>query len=489
MYLKSALSSLAIALSVAGCASMEGLATHGQPRGSNSLATNKSFAALKVSTASWPRRDWWQDLGDPALDVLIAEALQGNPDLAIADARVRQAVAQAQATDALRKPSVKASAGTTGVRIPQTVIPEPIGGHYSTVDQAMLSFSYSFDLWGGKRAAWEAALGQARAASVDAQAVRLTLSANVARAYSQLGYAFVSKDLAQAEIDRTNTLLDLTRQRVDAGIDNQLQLRQTESYLASADERFAEAELGIATSQVTLAGLLGQGPDRGLSIARPRALKPEVVALPSTLPAELLGRRPDVVAARWRVEAASRDIKVAQTQFYPNLNLSIAAGLASMDIGKFLSAGSRFGELAPAISLPIFDGGRLRANLDNKDAEYDLAVAQYNKILVSALNEIANRLTQLHSFDQQLAAEQRAYDSAKAAWDLAMLRYKNGVGSYLEALSVRQALLVAEQGLADLQRQQIDISVQLIEALGGGFNDSEATPAPIPASTITPPIS
>ena len=209
-------------------------------------------------------------------------------------------------------------------------------------------------------------------------------------------------------------------------------------------------------------------------------LKPGALSLPSNLPAELLGRRPDIVAARWRVEAASKSIDSAKTEFYPNVNLGAMVGLAALHTSDVLKAPSRFFQIAPAISLPIFDGGRLRTNLAGKDADYDLAVAQYNKTLVSALGEVTDDLGKLRSLEQQIDDQRDARDIAKSNFDLAMRRYGEGVGNDLDALSVQQQLLLAERQLASLDAQRIDLSVQLVQALGGGYQpDTTSIPAPL----------
>jgi NodT family efflux transporter outer membrane factor (OMF) lipoprotein len=191
--------------------------------------------------------------------------------------------------------------------------------------------------------------------------------------------------------------------------------------------------------------------------------------VPANVPVELIGHRADLVAARWRVEAASKDIKSAKTEFLPNVNLGAMIGLVGLGGGNLFTMQNRFYEVAPAISLPIFDGGRRRANLSGKDAQYDVAVAQYNQTLVSAVNEISDDYDALNSVKQQIDAQQRAVDAASDAWKLSEQRYKSGIGSYLEALSVRQELLAAEQRMATLHAQQTDLNVQLIQALGGGF--------------------
>ena len=176
-----------------------------------------------------------------------------------------------------------------------------------------------------------------------------------------------------------------------------------------------------------------------------------------------------MVAARWRVEAASKNIAAAKTRFYPNLNLTAAAGTQSLLGDALFGSASRFFNIAPALTLPIFDGGRLRAGLDAEDANYDLAVAQYNKTVVGALGEVSDTLGQLGATGRQITAQQRAADIAQDSYDTVLQRYGSGVGNYLDVLSIEQQLLQAQRQLADLNAQQIDLSIQLMQALGGGF--------------------
>ena len=273
------------------------------------------------------------------------------------------------------------------------------------------------------------------------------------------------------------------QRRHTAGIDSDYQLQQTESLQASSQEQAINAEKQLASARIALAVLLGKGPDRANEIARPKVLQPAAVQLPSTLPAELLGRRPDLVAARWRVEAASKDIVASKTRFYPNLNLRAAAGTQSI-LGDALFGGpSRFWNIAPTVSLPIFDGGRLRANLDARDADYDLAVAQYNKSLVKALGDVSDSIVQVRSLNRQIDASQHAADVAKRSFDTVSQRYGAGIGNYVDVLTIEQQLLQAQQQLASLNAERIDQSIQLMQALGGGFQDEQLAQAPSTSST------
>jgi len=469
-----------MAMSMAGCANYSGLATQGQRLDANTLQTGKSLSGVTLSSAAWPSADWWKSLGDPQLDGLINEALQNSPDMQVASARAHQAQAAAYAADAARMPTLDASAGVSRSRLAKDQDPRGEGDAYSTVRNIGASFNYTFDLWGGQRAAWEAALGQARAAQVDQQAARLTLAADVAKAYSDLGQAHIVRDLAEEDLKRTRQMLELSQRRLDSGIDSHYQYQQTESLAASSESQLINAQKQLQSAKIALAVLLGKGPDRGGELARPTVLKPAAVAVPAVLPAELLGRRPDLIAARWRVEAAGRNIDASKTRFYPNLNLSASAGAESLLGDAMFGSASRFFNIAPTVSLPIFDGGRLRADLDARDADYDLAVAQYNKTLVQALGDIGNTLSQLRDTGRQIQAQQHATDIAQQSYDTVVQRYGSGIGSYLDVLSIEQQLLQAQRQLATLNAGQITLSIQLMQALGGGYsasNVASTTPA------------
>ncbi|WP_277593852.1 efflux transporter outer membrane subunit [Pseudomonas chlororaphis] len=481
--LRTRFSLVLLAISLAGCANYSGLTTEGVSLDAKSLKAGQSLSGVTLSPAAWPKSDWWKSLGDPQLDGLIREALHDSPDMQIASARAHQASAAAYAADAARMPTLDASGSVSRSRLSRSQDPRGQGDNYSTLRSLTGTFNYTFDLWGGQRDTWEAALGQARAAEIDRQAAQLTLAADVARAYSDLGQAHIVHDLADEDLKRTRQMLELSQKRLSSGIDSQYQYQQTESLEASSEASLIDAEKNLQSAKIALAVLLGKGPDRGNEIARPKVLQASAVALPSVLPAELLGRRPDLVAARWRVEAASKSIDAGKTNFYPNLNLSAAAGTQALLGDAMFGSASRFFNIAPTVSLPIFDGGRLRADLDARDADYDLAVAQYNKSLVTALGDVSDTISQLRDIGRQIAAQQHATDIAQDSYDTVVQRYGSGIGNYLDVLSIEQQLLQAQRQLATLNAQQIDLSIQLMQALGGGFQtDNLAAATPTPAS-------
>jgi NodT family efflux transporter outer membrane factor (OMF) lipoprotein len=459
----------AAALLLAACASNGGLVPSSAQLDPASLQTSKTLANATVSSGQWPAADWWKRFADPQLDALVEEALAGNPSMGAARARLDRASAFAIAAGAPLTPHMSAGADFNRQRYSATgIFPPPIGGSYYSQSQLALQFSYEIDFWGKNRAAYDAALGQARAAEVDAFAAQLLLSAAVAHSYAQLGHAFDQLDVAQSTLAQRQAIFDLTRQRLAAGLDTKVEVKQAEASIPAARQRIAQIEEDIALTRNQLAALTGKGPDRGLAIERPRA-EDRPVALPSTLPADLIGRRPDVVAQRWRVEAAQRDVDSAKAQFYPNVNLAALVGVQTVSYGKLLSPDSRIPLADAAIQLPIFDGGRLRGNLGARDADYDLAIEQYNQTVLDAVREVVDRLASLRSVDTQSTEALAGLSAAEEAYSVAVARYRAGLGNFLQVLAAETQVLDQRNIKADLRYRELDLSIDLIRALGGGF--------------------
>ncbi len=475
---------LALCLALAACAGNHGLHPTGTPTDPQSLRSEQSLAGVTLSPTAWPAQDWWTGLGDAQLSALIDEALKNNPSLAEAESRAKLAQARADSVHADREPQIGLDATAAGARLSSKdpVYPEAALGSFAWRKVITADFSWDLDLWGGKRDAWEAALGRSRAAEIDAHAARIQLSVNVARAYVRLGYAFALQDVAIAEQQRADKALGITRKLVGGGLGNSQQLHQADYQVASAAQQKVEADRAIDAARSSLSILLGQGPDRGLAITRPQLFDPGAVVLPEKLPVDLIGRRADLVAARWQVEAAGKDIKAAKTAFLPDLSIGAMAGfIATGDRTNVFQLPARTYSIAPALSLPIFEGGRLRANLAAADAGYDAAVARYNTLLVQDLNEVSDQVSAIGSVREQIVLEQRAHDDAQKAWDDAIVAYKAGLSSPLTALISRQQLLLADQRLAALVSQRADLSIRLIDALGGGYGADRSAAPSLPA--------
>lgn len=462
---------VASTLSRAGCASMSASGSRSRPRPLQELQLADTVGATPLDANSWPAQDWWTAFGDAQLDRLESEALADNPSLKIVQARVDRAAALADTARASLLPHVGADLSSTRERFSaHDVIPKPYAGSTQTESRLGVDFSYELDFWGQRRAARAAALDRVEAANVDVFAARLVLSTAVAIAYVELARSDDRIEIARKTLEQQQRIYDLTRQRVAAGLDTRVELRHAEAQLPVTRQEIATLEEKSSVTRHQLAALLGQGPDRGIAIERPKlpAAIP-ALALPSQLPADLLGRRPDVAAYRLRVQAAAQDVQVARAQFYPNINLLALVGFQSIGLSQFIDAGSRTAGIGPALRLPIFEGGRLRADLAGSQADYDLAVEQYNSTLTRALRELADQLAAFQSVAIQINEQKLAMEAAREAYDLSLERYDEGVGSYLSVLSAQTQVLGQENLEADLRLRERTNHINLVRALGGGF--------------------
>jgi NodT family efflux transporter outer membrane factor (OMF) lipoprotein len=457
---------------LAGCAGIGDSKIRSAPVDANLLGAAQTLEGATRSASAWPTRDWWKRFGDAQLDALVDEGLKGSPTLRAADARVRKAMAAARVTGAARAAQVSGNADVTRQRFPEKgLVPPPLGGTWKNSADLTANLSFDLDLWGRNRAAYEGALDEANAAEVDRNAAELLLSTSLVRAYVELARAFDQRDIAQAQLDEREHLVKLVDQRKTAGLDSAVELRQAQAALPEARERVAQLDETLALTRNQIAALLGLGPDRGMAIERPRFASRPGIALPAALPADLIGRRPDIVAQRWRVEARSRDIDVARAEFYPNVNLVAFAGLQSIGLANLLHSGSRIAGIEPAVHLPIFEGGKLRSALAGRHADYDIAVEQYNQGLADALRDVADQLASMRSIDRQRTEAEAGVRIAQQAYDLAMLRYREGLGNYLQVLNAESQVLGQKNLQADLAARERDASVSLTRALGGGYED------------------
>ena len=295
---------MVVAAILSACASTHGLKPESSVQKADSLKAAATLSSASVDANAWPDSDWWTQFRDPQLNQLIAEGLAGSPTLRMAEARTRAALAQARVAQSARLPQVDAKGDATRERFPeQSLIPPPYGGSWDTFSELQATLNWEVDLWGKNRAAYQQAVGEARASALDARAARLALAANIAHAYVQLERAYLQLDVAQATLAQREQIFKLTQDRNAAGVDSRLELRQAQSALPAAREQIAQWQEVIELTRNQLAALLGQGPDRGQAIQRPAANALAAVLIPSRVPSELLGRRPDILAQRWRVEA------------------------------------------------------------------------------------------------------------------------------------------------------------------------------------------
>jgi NodT family efflux transporter outer membrane factor (OMF) lipoprotein len=463
------LGALAAALLLAGCASFSGIEPRARLQGGADAGVPANDAAVTPSLQD----DWWTAFGDPQLDQVVGRALQGNPSLRVARARLDRARSVLEVANAATLPQVQGSADATRQHFSaNNIYPPPLGGSTRELGTVQLAGSWELDFFGKHRQALEAALGASRAAQADVDAARTVLAANVARTYFQAVRLQDQLQVAQRTLEQRQQQLDLVRDRVRAGLDTTLEERQSEGALPEVRQQIEALQEQAGLARNALAALVGQ-PDLELAPRSLAAAKP--LALPNTIPADLLGRRADIAAARWRVEAATHDVASAKASFYPNVNLTAFVGLSSLGLGNLLEAGSQQWGIGPAIHLPIFDAGRLRANLRGKTADLDLAVESYNGALLEAVRDVADQLTSARSIARQQAEQKQAQASAEAAYDIAVQRYKAGLGTYLNVLSAESAVLNQRRLAVDLAGRALDTQVQLARALGGGYRADPGT--------------
>lgn len=466
--MKGTLLALTLSTMLAGCVTPPNLGPAAIARPVAAYESTSSFAA---ADAPWPTDSWWTAYGDKQLDALIDEALSNAPTMAQASARLRKAEALVDIGTAATLPSVSAD-GSLTVSKPSTAdgIPVlPMRQGYHDYGRATLGFSWELDFWGKNCAAVAAATSDAMAARADAASARLLVSASVAATYADLSRLYADRDVLSVTLAIREKSFALVKARVEHGFDFDADLAQAEAGPPAARDDLAQADEAIGLTRNRLASLLGQGPDRGSIIARPTAPHLTAFGLPKSLAASLLGRRPDVVAARWRAEAAAKRIKVARAQFYPNINLLSFVGFDTLGIGNLLAGGSGVGGAGAAITLPIFDGGRRRANYRGARADDDGAVALYDETVTQAMREVADVAVSSRQLDIELSNARTALAASERAYRLAQLRYKAGAADYQSVLLVEDRLLARRRVLSGLQSRSFILEVALTRSLGGGF--------------------
>jgi len=466
--LKTALLS-ATALALVSCAAIPPRpAAHVDVKPPSVYATDRSLAA---PATDWPADRWWDEIGDKQLSALITEGLAGASDMRIAEARFAAAEATVGEARAALVPSLNGEGAVAEVKPSrQLFVPQTHG--WRDVGDLSLSGSWTIDFWGKNRAALHSAQDLAKAAEAEAAAARLAVSAGIAASYAQLASLYQERDAAADALTVRRKTVTLMADRRRHDLENEGAVAR-----ARSNEAAAEAELGaideeIAIARNQIAALMGEGPDRGLAIERPKLPATKGFGLPEHLPAALLGRRPDILAARCRVEAAAQNIKVAKASFYPNVDLKAVIGLQSLGLSNLLMSNAGFGAVGPAISLPIFDGGRLRARYRGAEADYAEAVAAYDGALTEALREVADTAASSRALATRLDYSRAAEAQARSAWGIASNRYRGGLSTYLDVLTAEDALITARRQVANLNARAFMLDVALIRALGGGYQHS-----------------
>lgn len=476
-------------LLVAGCAAVPNLGAKPEPLAPAAIAASKSLPG--TSDAQWPVEGWWQAYGDQQLDALIAEGLAHAPDVAAAEARLARAAAMAQQAGAAQYPrlDVEGRAGeqrnSTNLGYPpqfESLLPHG----WRDVGQVSANLGFDLDLWGKNRAALAAATSERRAAALDAQQARLVLAIAITSAYVDLARLEAERAVRAGELETATAARRLLGERQANGLETKGAVAVTDVDLAEARIGLSAAEEAVTLRRHQLAALVGAGPDRGLAITAPQLAVPGVRGIPDAVTTDLVGRRPDIAAARERVEAAASRIKVARADFFPALRLSAMFGLQSVGLDTLIDKNSQTGFVGPAFSLPIFHGGELSGRYRGARADYDAAVAAYNAAVLTGYREAADALTTSRLVGQRLADARLARDAAEAGFREINLRYKAGLVTWLDVLQVQDRLLRAQLAVAQLEQAARNADIGLVRALGGGFLPAGAPAAETTASMKDP---
>ena len=465
-----ALTTLAFALALAGCMTPPRELVREQPIDAATLGLGGATAPAADAT-------WWNAYDDAQLDRLMQQALAGNPTLAQALARVRAAQAQAELAGARIGPDVTLDGQATRQRFSRDdVIPPPYAGGVHTEGRIGLNLSWDLDFWGRQAALVQQAQSRVLAANLDVAGARLALIGAVLQSYIDLDRQYALADLAQRAVAQREQLLDLSRRRVNAGLDTKVELRQAEGAVPQAKVELRQTQENLERATHRLAALSAQGADAYAGIERPRWQLDAALPLPQNLPADLLGRRPDILAARSRVEAATSGQSAARAAFYPDINLSAFVGTAAIGASNLFKTASVTYGVGPAIHLPLFDGGRLNAEFRGATADIDARIADYNDAVLNAVRDVSDQLTRLAALGDERGQQQLALDAAEAAYQLATERYRAGLANQLTVLNAETQVLAARRQRVELASAQASARVALLLAVGGQFKPEAAAP-------------
>lgn len=431
-----------------------------------------TFKTSVVTDGLQVRSEWWKLFEDPQLDALEQQALASSPTLAVASARVERARAQLSVVAAEFGPRVAADGAIQRFRTSRDVATAPfIGGQRRAIEDnqfsAQATLGWEFDVWGRIKASHEVAQAQLLSNLLEADAMRLTLTTEVASAYLQLRGLDEEGRIVSAATQSRRDALRVVQLRYDVGVVTDLDLERARTELANALADTSDLARRRNGLEHALAQLTGRAPTE-LQLP-PHQAKPPALVIAAGVPSQMLERRPDIAQAQAQRRAAFAQIGVAQAAFYPQIRLTGAAGLASSDLTSLISAPARLFSLGPSISIPVFDSGRNQANWRTAQAGLDEAQANFQQKILIALREVDDSLSEIAHRVTTADAQQQAITAANRAARVARLRYEKGAASYLEVTDTERTQLTAERALAQTRAAQSVATVQLVKSLGGGW--------------------
>lgn len=430
---------------------------------------------LGLAAAPMPVIDpqWWTAFGDPQLDRIVADAFSGSPTLDAAFARVRQAQATLARRDADLGPEITGEGSAQAARLSgRYTIPPPFAGSVRFLGNATANLSWNLDLFGRQRAAIESARASVAARRLDAEAARLMLAGSIVSTYAEVARAERIAAIARETIATRERAVRLVESRVASRLASKLDAQAAATLLAQARVALVRAESARALSVNALAALAGRGADYAVGIGPTQLGEPTGLALPAMIPADLLARRADIAAATARVDAAAAGRQAARRAFYPNINLLALAGLQAVGISNFFDPEAGTLGAGGAFHLPIFDSGRLKADLEGATAAVDVAIADYNSTVVAAVRDAADALEMIRANARETHAQADVVRGFAETNRLNAVRIAAGLDSRLTGIDTDIRLLDAQLAQANLAVDALAARARLAQALGGGFDPS-----------------
>ncbi|KAF2394914.1 efflux transporter outer membrane subunit [Pseudomonas frederiksbergensis] len=420
---------------------------------------------------SLARGAWWELYGDRQLNGLIEQLNSANQTVAQADARYRQSQALVESARAAFYPTVDLSAGKTrssqGAGSSSSSLSSSASGIRNTYT-TQLGVSWEADIWGKLRRGLEADTASAQASFADLAAMRLSQQSELVQNYLQLRVIDQQKRLLESTVAAYERSLQMTQNQYRAGVSGRDAVAQAQAQLKSTQADLVDLIWQRAQFENAIAVLIGKAPAE-FNLAETQDI-PKLPQIPLSLPSQLLERRPDIASAERSVIAANANIGVAKAAYYPDLSLSLSGGYSSSTSSNLISLPNRFWSVGPKLDLPLFDGGARSAEVDRNEALYDETVAKYRQTVLDGFREVENYLVQLKVYENEAAVRQEALDAARDSLRLTENQYKAGLIAYLDVVVVQATALSNEQSVLNVLQARLIASVQLIAALGGGWD-------------------
>lgn len=467
-------SAISLLLSVGGCALMR---TDSAPLPAIQAEQVRMGEETTLPNGAWPVDAWWQGYGDEQLDSLVSRALEDAPSMTVARTRVAASRAQTRLVDAssgllvgLNASVNRQSVSENGFLGPFAHTNPEIGttGPWYTQGTIGVGAEYSFDLWGRDRARVNAAMGVAKAREAEAAQAALLLSSQVIDVYYEIQATYALQELLEQAREVRRGLLAASQARTGRGLEARTQVESTEAQLLQLDQQIISAQTRVQSLREALRALTGAGPD-GLPAITPKPLPDGAAGVPSSLGFELLARRPDLQAMRWYVQASMDQIDAAKAAFYPSFDIRAFLGLDSLHLADLLRKSSRQINVIPGLSLPIFDSGRLNANLAATRSQSNVLIAQYNEAVLNAVREVAQAGIDMDGLSHQAAIQDDKLRSTGFASRSAEAHYRQGLLDKAAALEARLPLIAEQSKAVEIRSKQLHSRIALARALGGGY--------------------